>query len=186
MSLPEFLKDLFGSWPLLGILPLWVYSLLCILGLLFLFLFPFAGVSVYIERKIAGDIQARIGPNVVGPYGILQWIADALKLLLKEDIIPALADKKLFIISPMNMILANLNIGIFYLIAITSMVALGLILGGWASNNKWSLLGGMRAAAQIVSFEVPVALCILTAVLVTGTLDMTQIVKNQSPYHWNI
>ncbi|MBI2646311.1 MAG: NADH-quinone oxidoreductase subunit NuoH [Deltaproteobacteria bacterium] len=203
MSLPEFLKDLFASWPLLGILPLWMYSLLCVLGLLFLFLFPFAGVAVYIERKIAGDIQARIGPNVVGPYGILQWIADALKLLLKEDIIPALADKKLFIISPMiiflsgaaayavipfaeNMILADLNIGIFYLIAITSMVALGLILGGWASNNKWSLLGGMRAAAQIVSFEVPVALCILTAVLVTGTLDMTQIVKNQSPYHWNI
>ena len=203
MSLPEFLKDLFESWPLLGLFPLWFYSLLCILGLLFLFLFPFAGIAVYIERKIAGDIQARIGPNVVGPYGILQWVADALKLFLKEDIIPASADKKLFILSPMiiflsgaaayavipfaeNVILANLNIGIFYLIAITSMVALGLILGGWASNNKWSLLGGMRAAAQIVSFEIPVALCILTAVLVTGTLDMMQIVKNQSPYHWNI
>ncbi|HBQ20706.1 MAG: hypothetical protein A2Z91_07050 [Deltaproteobacteria bacterium GWA2_38_16] len=202
-SLPEFLKELFESWPLLGILPVWFYSIVAIFGLLFLFLFPFAGVAVYVERKIAGDIQARIGPNVVGPYGILQWIADALKLLLKEDIIPTNADKKLFILSPMlifisgacayavipfadNVILANLNIGIFYLLAITSMVTLGLILGGWASNNKWSLLGGLRAAAQVVSYEIPVALSILTVVLVTGTLDMAQIVKMQGPFYWNI
>src|SRR3989338_8736788 len=174
-----------SSLPLLSELPLWVYSLIAIMGLLFLFVFPFAGIAVYIERKFAGDIQSRIGPNVVGPYGILQWIADAIKLLFKEDIIPAQADRKLFILSPMlifisgaatfavipfgeNLIIADINIGIFYLIAISSMVTLGLILGGWASNNKWSLLGGMRAAAQVVSYEIPVALSILTVVLVTG------------------
>lgn len=203
MSLPEFLKDLFSFIPFLSSFPLWIYSLLSILGLLFLFVFPFAGTAVYIERKIAGDIQSRIGPNVVGPYGIFQWIADAFKLLLKEDIIPAKADRKLFILSPMiifvsgaasfavipfgeNLILANINIGLFYLIAITSMVTLGLIIGGWASNNKWSLLGGLRAAAQVVSYEIPVAICLLTAVLVTGTLDMVEIVKGQSPTHWNL
>lgn len=203
VSFPEFLRELLAFSPLMASLPLWVYSLIAILGLLFLFVFPFAGMAVYVERKIAGDIQSRIGPNVVGPYGILQWIADALKLLVKEDIIPANADRKLFIFAPMiifisgaatfavipfaeNLIIADLNIGIFYLIAISSMVTLGIIIGGWASNNKWSLLGGLRAAAQIVSYEIPVALCILTAVLVTGTLDMTQIVKNQSPYAWNI
>lgn len=203
MSLPEFLREILAFSPWLSSIPLWVYSLVSILGLLFLFVFPFAGIAVYIERKIAGDIQSRIGPNVVGPYGIFQWIADALKLLVKEDIIPARADKTLFIFSPMiifisgaaafavipfaeNIIIANLNIGIFYLIAISSMITLGIIIGGWASNNKWSLLGGLRAAAQIVSYEIPVALCILTAVLVTGTLDMSQIVKNQSPTMWNI
>jgi len=201
VSLPEFLKDLFASVPLLSAIPLWLYSLLTILGLLFLFVFPLAGVAVYVERKIAGDIQSRIGPNVVGPYGVLQWIADAIKLLLKEDIIPAKADRKLFIFSPMiiflsgaaafavvpfaeNMIIANLNIGIFYLIAISSIVTLGLIIAGWASNNKWSLLGGLRAAAQVVSYEIPVAISILTAVLVTGTLDMVQIVNGQSPFNW--
>src|SRR3989344_1185012 len=190
-----------SSLPLLSELPLWVYSLLCILGLLFLFVFPFAGVAVYIERKIAGDIQSRIGPNVVGPYGILQWIADAIKLLFKEDIIPREADRKLFIFSPMiiflsgaasfavlpfaeNLIIANLNIGLFYLIAITSVVTLGLMMGGWASNNKWSLLGGLRAAAQVISYEIPVGLSILTVVLVTGTLDMAQIVQGQSPWNW--
>ncbi|MEK7791377.1 MAG: complex I subunit 1 family protein, partial [Deltaproteobacteria bacterium] len=170
MSFPEFLRELLAFSPLLASIPLWVYSLIAILGLLFLFVFPFAGIAVYVERKIAGDIQSRIGPNVVGPYGILQWIADALKLLVKEDIIPKNADRKLFILSPMiifisgaaafavipfaeNLIIADLNIGIFYLIAISSMVTLGIIIGGWASNNKWSLLGGLRAAAQIVSYE---------------------------------
>ena len=203
MSLPEFLKDLLINVPLLGSLPFWVYSLIAILGLLFLFVFPFAGIAVYIERKIAGDIQSRIGPNVVGPYGILQWIADAIKLLFKEDIIPREADRKLFIFSPMiiflsgaasfavlpfaeNLIIANLNIGLFYLIAITSVVTLGLMMGGWASNNKWSLLGGLRAAAQVISYEIPVGLSILTVVLVTGTLDMAQIVQGQSPTRWHL
>ena len=203
MSLPEFLKAMCSSLPLLSELPLWVYSLIAIMGLLFLFVFPFAGIAVYIERKFAGDIQSRIGPNVVGPYGILQWIADAIKLLFKEDIIPAQADRKLFILSPMlifisgaatfavipfgeNLIIADINIGIFYLIAISSMVTLGLILGGWASNNKWSLLGGMRAAAQVISYEIPVGISILTAVLVTGTLDMVQNVQGQSPWNWNL
>ena len=102
----KFLKDLLTNVPFLGTLPFWVYSLVAVLGLLFLFVFPFAGVAVYIERKIAGDIQSRIGPNVVGPYGIFQWIADAIKLLFKEDIIPREADRKLFIFSPMIIFLS--------------------------------------------------------------------------------
>ncbi|OGQ13560.1 MAG: hypothetical protein A3B70_08590 [Deltaproteobacteria bacterium RIFCSPHIGHO2_02_FULL_40_11] len=197
------LQDIFQYWPVLQTFPFWVWSTLSVLALLFLFVFPFAGVAVYVERKIAGDIQARIGPNVVGPYGILQWIADALKLLLKEDIIPKKADRKLFIFAPMiifmsgaasfavipfseNLILANLNIGIFYLIAITSLVSMGVIISGWASNNKWSLLGGLRAAAQVVSFEIPVALSLMTAALALGSLNMVDLVNAQAGMKWGI
>lgn len=203
MPLPELLKELFSTWPLFQHMPLWFLSLGCILGLLFLFVFPFAGVAVYVERKIAGDIQARIGPNVVGPYGTLQWIADAIKLLFKEDIIPKEADKKLFILAPAvifmsgsaafavipfaeHLVLTNLNIGVFYLIAITSIVTMGIIVAGWASNNKWSLLGGLRSAAQIISFEIPVALCLMTACLVAGSLNLSEIIDAQATFRWGI
>jgi hypothetical protein len=129
------------------------------------------GLGTYAERKISADIQQRIGPNRVGPYGILQFLADGVKMITKEDIMPFTADKFLFYLAPMlaligvfstlavlpwsnGLIMADLNVGIFYLIAISSLVGVSVFLGGYASNSKWSMLGGMRGASQIISYEI--------------------------------
>jgi NADH-quinone oxidoreductase subunit H len=171
------------------------------------FALTFEGVGSLVLRKVAGDIQARIGPNRVGPNGILQFVADGVKLVLKEDLIPAKADRLLFKLAPylvfvgsfaafvvvpfgMGLIAADLNIGIYYVMAVTSLVVVGILLAGWASNNKWALLGGMRAAAQIVSYEIPVGMALLPAVLVAGSLSLQAIVKSQSGLYgifgWNV
>jgi NADH-quinone oxidoreductase subunit H len=148
-------------------------------------------------------MQSRVGPNRVGPQGILQWLADGIKNLLKEDLIPSAADKKLFSLAPYvvfvgflctfvaipfgsQLIVADLNIGILYILAVTSLVVVGILMAGWASNNKWSLLGGMRSAAQIVSYEIPAGLSALTIVFIAGTLSMQGIIKAQgwAPWDW--
>lgn len=171
--------------------------------LLLVFVAPVAGVLTYVERRVAGKMQSRIGPNRVGPQGVLQFVADGVKLILKEDIIPAAADRSLFRLAPyivfvgsfltfvtlpfsQKLIAADLNIGILYIFAVSSLVVVGIIMSGWASNNKWSLLGGMRAAAQIVSYEVPQCLSVLTIILLTGTLSMQGIIKAQgwAPQNW--
>jgi NADH-quinone oxidoreductase subunit H len=167
----------------------------------------YEGLATYALRKIAGDIQVRIGPNRVGPVGLLQFVADGVKLFLKEDIIPTDADRKLFILAPFivfaasfaafvvlpysgKLVISNLNIGLFYLLAISSLVVIGVLMGGWASNSKWSLLGGMRAAAQIVSYELPIGLSLLSVILITGSLNMGEIVRSQSGgwgiFNWHI
>jgi NADH-quinone oxidoreductase subunit H len=165
-------------------------------GLLFIFVAPVAGFLTYIERRVAGRMQSRIGPNRVGPQGLLQFVADGIKLILKEDIIPENADKNLFRLAPYlcfigtfgafvaipfgkYFIVSDLNIGIFYILAISSLGVVGIIMSGWASNNKWSLLGGMRAAAQIISYEIPTGLAILSVILISGSLSMQDIVKSQ-------
>jgi NADH-quinone oxidoreductase subunit H len=157
----------------------------------------FAGVASYVERKVAAHMQARMGPMRVGPHGLLQWIADALKVLLKEDIIPAGADRPLFRLAPYvvflgsfpafaaipfsrNLSVIDLNIGILYLVAVSSLVVLGLLMAGWASGNKWSLFGAMRSAAQIVSYEIPIGLTILAIVMGVGSLSMQKIVQAQA------
>ena len=146
--------------------------------MLMVFVAPFAGILSWVERRIAARMMDRVGPNRVGPQGFLQWLADGIKSILKEDIIPTAADSPLFRLAPYlvfagmfaafvtipfssALIIADLNVGIFYLIAITSIVVVGILMSGWASNNKYSLLGGMRAAAQIVSYEIPSGLAIL-------------------------
>ena len=143
------------------------------------FVAPLAGVTSWLERRVWARMQSRVGPNRVGPQGILQWLADGIKNLLKEDLIPTDADAKLFSFAPYvvfmgflctfvvipfgaDLIVADLNIGILYILAVTSLVVVGILMAGWASNNKWSLLGGMRSAAQIVSYEIPAGLAILT------------------------
>jgi len=183
-----------------------VYAIVMILvafSVLSFFVAPLAGVTSWLERRVWGRIQSRVGPNRVGPQGILQWIADGIKNLLKEDIIPEAADRKLFALAPYvvfvgflatfvvipfgsRLIVADLNIGILYILAITSLVVVGILMAGWSSNNKWSLLGGMRSAAQIVSYEIPAGLSVLVIIFSAGTLSMQGIIEQQgwAPWQW--
>lgn len=163
------------------------------------------GLGTYAERKISADIQMRQGPNRVGPYGILQFLADGVKMILKEDIIPTQANKFLYTIAPVlclsgilatftvlpfssGFILSDLNVGIFYLLGVSSLVGVGIFLGGYSSNSKWSMLGGMRGASQIISYEVPVTLSILSIVLLAGGLSFTTLVAGQGgfPTQWYV
>jgi NADH-quinone oxidoreductase subunit H len=167
-----------------------------------LFAALYAGLFIYFERRIAGRMQSRIGPNRVGPQGILQFVADAVKLLIKEDLIPAASDAALFRLAPYlvtvgvlaaftvlplspRLIGADLNIGILYVLAVTSLSVVGVLMSGWASNSKWALFGGMRAAAQIVSYEIPTGLAILPAILLAGTLSTQGIIAAQGAEPWN-
>jgi NADH-quinone oxidoreductase subunit H len=165
---------------------------LCIIGL-----FPLvAGYLVLLERKVLADMQARLGPMRVGPHGFLQPIADALKLLLKEDTIPRDADQRIFWIAPViaaltalcalafipfgaGIIVADVNVGILAVVAMSSVGIIGIILGGWSSNSRYSLLGSLRSAAQLISYEVAMALGLLGGVMAVGTLSMVKAVENQ-------
>jgi len=195
----ELTDILLRSFPILKIIPRdLILGTLIIIGaaLVLAFLVVLAAVSTYIERKVAAHIQARLGPMRVGWHGLLQFIADPIKLLLKEDIIPTNVDKPLFILAPYivfcgsfgafaalpfssRLYISNLNVGIFYIMAVTSLVVIGIIMAGWSSNSKWSLFGAMRSAAQIVSYEIPVALAILVAVSAAGSLNLRDIVQAQ-------
>jgi len=151
---------------------------------------------VYVETKIAGFMQDRIGPKRVGPHGLLQTIADAVKLMFKEAIYPAGADKLLFILAPCLVVVGaflsfvvlpfssrlqavDLNVGVFYVVAVSSISTVGLIMAGWASNNKYALFGAMRSAAQIVSYEIPAVMVLLTVVMMAGSLSLQDIVWAQ-------
>ena len=175
-------------------------------GLLLMMLIPvLGGLIVVWERKVAGRIQSRPGPNRVGPNGWLQWLADGIKLILKEDLIPNDSDSLLFRIAPFLVFtgvfttfvvlpfspiiqFADLNIGVLYILSVTSLVVVGVIMGGWASNSKWSLLGGMRSAAQIISYELPASLAILVVVVSVGSLSTQDIVIAQggAPWAWHL
>ena len=154
-------------------------------------------VYVYAERKIAGFMQDRHGPTRVGPYGLLQTVADAVKLMFKEAIYPRGVDKKLFLIAPCLVVLgaflsfvvipfgagivtADLNVGVFYVIAVSSLSTVGLIMAGWASNNQYALFGAMRSAAQIVSYEIPAVMSLLAVVMIVGSLSLQDIVHAQA------
>ena len=187
-----------------------------------------AGFLVYVERKICAYMQDRIGPNRVGPFGLLQVLADGLKFILKEEFIPRTADKALFILAPcialttamlsfavvpfgateppplpgaapevveayrtsyQFVIAPGIDIGILFIFAISSLTVYGIILGGWASNNKYSMLGGLRSSAQIISYEIPLGLSILGVVLMTGSLNLERIIWGQAEHGilgWNI
>ena len=172
-----------------------------------------AMVAVYFERKISAFMQDRLGPMEVGIFGfkggkrfwggIGQTLADAIKLLVKEDIIPNNADKFLMILAPFiivsgalltfiavpfaeNLVISDFNIGIFYIVAMSSVGVIGIILAGWSSNNKWSLYGGMRSAAQIISYEIPAGLSIISIVMLTGTLSMQGIIEFQRGTIWGV
>ncbi|ELR70525.1 NADH-ubiquinone oxidoreductase chain H [Fulvivirga imtechensis AK7] len=160
------------------------------------FLLLFTVLAVYAERKVSAFIQDRYGPMEVGYYGILQTVADLLKLLQKEDIVPRAADRKLFLTAPVLIFVflfagfavlpvtsswqgAPVQTGVFYLLAIVSLDVIGIIMAGWGSNNKYALLGAMRSAAQIISYEVPLTLSVLSAVVICQTLDLQEISLQQ-------
>jgi NADH-quinone oxidoreductase subunit H len=160
-----------------------------------------SGSTVWWEMRVSSRMQSRIGYNRVGAGGFFQWIADAVKLLLKEDLIPADADQVLFRAAPYfvlvgfaltfvalpfgeSLIAADLNVGIFYMVAVTALVVVGILLAGWSSNSKWALFGGMRSAAQVVSYEIPAGIAIMVPVLMAGTLSMQGIIRAQGPWPW--
>ena len=159
---------------------------------------------VYMERKVLAFIQARLGPMRVGPWGLLQPVADGIKLLLKEDIIPAGADKWVFLLAPVisvvaaftvfavipfagNFFITDVNIGILFILAVSSLGIYGIILGGWSSNSHYPLLGALRASAQLVSYEVAAGMAVVGVLLISNSLSMVEIVQNQQKMGtWNI
>ena len=168
-----------------------------------------ATVAVYVERKVSAFMMDRIGPMGQGPglhagkWGVLQTIADALKLLIKEDTIPSSADKLLFKVAPFIIFIGaflgiavlpfssviqvvDVNIGVFYMIAVGSIGVHGIVMAGWASNNKWSLYGAMRSAAQIISYEIPAGLSIIVPIMMAGTMNLQSMIEFQSGTVWGI
>jgi NADH-quinone oxidoreductase subunit H len=154
------------------------------------------------DRKIWAGVQLRKGPNMVGPFGLMQSFADFLKFVLKEAIIPAGADKVVFLLAPMitfilafgswavipfapGWVVSNINVGILYLLGVSSLGVYGVIMGGWASNSKYPFLGALRSAAQMVSYEVSIGLVILTVILLTGSMNLSDIVRHQAGGFWN-
>ncbi len=177
-----------------------VYTIMVVLPLLWII--PFALFAVWWERKISAHMQDRLGPMRTGWHGWRQTIADILKLIQKEDIIPGAADRTLFNLAPFVVFVGSfaayaaipfsaayvgseINIGLFYVLSISSLVVVGLLMAGWASNNKWSLLGALRSASQIISYEIPVAISLLAVVMVVGSFDLQVINQAQSGWFWN-
>lgn len=192
-------QDLLTSAPSLG-----TFAFFFITAVAFMFvILGFVTFAILAERKVMGYMQLRHGPNQLGGhFGLLQTVADVLKLLIKEDTVPAMADKPLFKLAPMiafapammvvavvpftdKLQFADLGIGLLYYIAVSSLSTVGVLAAGWASNNKYSLLGGMRAGAQMISYEVPLVMSVIGVVLLSGSLNLNDIVAGQEGL-WNI
>lgn len=158
--------------------------------------------SIWLERKVAGHIQCRLGPMEVGYHGALQTVADGVKLLAKEDLVPTDADRFLFGLAPIvafagtmvgfavvpfgpDLIVADLDIGIYYLAAVGSIESIGIVAAGWSSNNKWSLMGAVRAATQVVSYEIPMGIAFITVIALAGSMKMSSIVEQQQGWVTN-
>lgn len=178
----------------------------------FLISLGIAAYSTYAERKVAAFLQDRVGPDRAGPFGLLQPLADGVKMFMKEEIIPTNADRALFILGPSVMMMtacmtgvvipwgkslmingteyplqiADLNIGILYIFGVVSIGVYGIMIGGWASNNKYSLMGAIRASSQMISYELAMGLSIIALIMTTGSLSLRDIVAGQEGIHWNV
>jgi NADH-quinone oxidoreductase subunit H len=177
--------------------------LLLVAGIAVTYAAVFGGASTWVERRVAGRMQSRIGPNRTGYAGFLAWVADAVKMILKEDTIPASADNLLFRAAPyfsmvglllpfvvlplgQGTVVTDMNVGVFYLAATSAFVVVGILVSGWSSNSKWALFGGIRGAAQVLSYEIPAGIALMVPVLMAGTLSMQGIVRAQGgcPWEW--
>jgi len=193
-------------------LSLFILYKVVLVVIVFLISLLIAMYSTYGERKVAAFMQDRLGPNRAGPFGILQPVADGVKMFMKEEIIPEVSNKFLFILGPslamftscitgavipwgtslhiaghdFPLQVTDINIGILYILAITSIGVYGIMIGGWASNNKYSLLGALRASSQMISYEVAMGLAIIALVMTTGTLSLKGIAAQQAGWHWNL
>jgi NADH-quinone oxidoreductase subunit H len=198
-----FVREVLGhdpaTWPWTGAL---YGAFVAVLALILLtFGAVISGTTVWWEMRVSSRMQSRIGYNRAGAAGFFQWIADAVKLLLKEDLIPAEADRLLFRAAPYfvftgfalifvalpfgeSLIASDLNVGIFYIVAVTALVVVGILLAGWSSNSKWALFGGMRSAAQVISYEIPAGIAVMVPVLMAGTLSMQGIIRAQGAWPW--
>ena len=183
-----------------GFLPCWVSYLAAGLAIMFILVNAVllgAAVFVFAERRLIGRFHNRIGPNRWGPFGTFQPFADVLKLIFKEDLTPANADKIVFLAAPIAMLspailmlavvpfakntaLADLNVGILYVLAVTSLSSVAILMAGWSSNNRYAMFGAARGVAVLISYEVPVVLCLLGVVLVAGSMSLSDIVKSQA------
>ncbi len=185
---------------------------ICLILGVFMISLVVAMYSTYAERKVAAFMQDRIGPNRAGPFGLLQPVADGVKMFMKEEIIPDVSNKFLFILGPSlamltacmtsaaipwgngitingvtySLQIADINIGILYIFAVVSFGVYGIMIGGWASNNKYSLLGALRASSQMISYEIAMGLAIIAMVMMTGSLSMKDIAESQRGWHWNV
>lgn len=195
VNIADWLRDLLGG---LGVPDLYSDFILMLVKLsaVMLFIMLNAIFLVYMERKVAAFIQSRIGPNRVGPKGLLQPLVDVVKLMTKEIILPKKADLAVFLLAPVlivvppiviysvlpfgkNLVAVDLNVGLLFVIAVGSLSTLLLWMSGWSSNSKYSLVGGMRAVAQMVSYELPLVLAMLGVVMITGTLNLSDIIEAQ-------
>lgn len=182
-----------GGWTLITVLQILAVTVWLLVSLAFF---------MYGDRKIWAGVQMRKGPNVVGPFGLLQSFADLFKFVLKELVIPSGADKIVFLLAPLvtfalalvgwaviplapGWVVSNINVGILYLFAISSLGVYGIIMGGWASNSKYPFLGSLRSAAQMVSYEVSIGFVIITVILLSGTMNLQGIVEKQAGGFWN-
>jgi NADH-quinone oxidoreductase subunit H len=197
-GLEKWLNDVFSS-------PFWPYIIVAVIYAIawITFMLVSAIFSVWLERKVAGRMQDRLGPTRVGgKFGWLQTLADGMKLLFKEDIIPASADRMLFRLGPYialtgsylaflalpygdGVVAREMNVAVFYMLAVMSSEVFGIILAGYGSGSKWSLFGGMREAAQMVSYEVPMAICVVIPVIVAGTMNLSAVSRQQEGFFWN-
>ncbi len=183
-----------------------------LVGIIFIISLGVAAYSTYFERKVAAFMQDRIGPDRAGPFGLLQPLADGVKFFFKEEIIPNQSDKFLFILGPslamltslmtsvvipwgkplmfgdhqFNLQVVDINIGILYVFGVVSLGTYGILIGGWASNNKFALLGAIRASSQMISYELAMGMAVVAIIMFTGSLSLTDIVEGQKGVHWNV